>query len=69
MTMKKDSSTESWNNLGDAWIELAQTNDFRIFYLMPHTFRLLGDVKGKKYWIWVVEKADMRESSGKEGQK
>lgn len=48
MTMKKDSSTESWNNLGDAWIELAQTNDFRIFYLMPHTFRLLGDVKGKK---------------------
>lgn len=31
MTMKKDSSTESWNNLGDAWIELAQTNDFRIF--------------------------------------
>lgn len=42
--MREDSSTRCWNELGSEWFELAQTNDFRIHYIMPNTFRLLGDV-------------------------
>lgn len=46
--MKNDSSTKCWNKIGNEWIQKAQTNDFRIFYIMPNTFQLLGDVKGKE---------------------
>lgn len=44
--MREDSSTRCWNDFGSDWFEMAQTNDFRIHYIMPHTFRLLGDVAG-----------------------
>ena len=46
--IKEDSSTKCWNEIGTEWIQKAQTNDFRIYYIMPHTFSLLGDVQGKK---------------------
>lgn len=47
--MIKDSSTECWNqvNIGE-WINTAQTNDFRLYYIMPYTLEKLGDVKGKR---------------------
>ena len=44
--MKKDSSTDCWGKVGEEWIEKAQTNDFRIYYIMPYTLQKLGDVKG-----------------------
>lgn len=48
--MKEDSSTESWNKvkMADEWILHAQTNIFRINFIMPFTFKQLGDVSGKK---------------------
>lgn len=46
--MIKDSSTECWNQVNiEEWIHTAQTNDFRMDYIMPYTLRKLGDVKGK----------------------
>jgi len=47
--MKKDSSTESWGNveMTDEWIQLAQTNPYRMQFIMPFTFKQLGDVRGK----------------------
>lgn len=45
--MKDDSSTKCWNEVGEAWFEVAQTNDFRMFYIMPNTFELMGNVAGK----------------------
>lgn len=46
--MDKDSSTECWNQVNiDEWIDKAQTNDFRMFYIMPYTIEKLGDVKNK----------------------
>jgi 2-polyprenyl-3-methyl-5-hydroxy-6-metoxy-1,4-benzoquinol methylase len=44
--MKKDSSTECWNNYPE-WILHAQTNDYRNHFIMPFTLRQLGDVTGK----------------------
>ena len=44
--MKRDSSTNCWGKVGFEWIEKAQTNDFRMFYIMPWTMELLGDVRG-----------------------
>jgi 2-polyprenyl-3-methyl-5-hydroxy-6-metoxy-1,4-benzoquinol methylase len=47
--MKHDSSTISWNKLGrQEWIELAQTGESRMYFIMPYTLKLLGDVRGKK---------------------
>lgn len=47
--MIKDSSTECWNGLNiDEWTNKAQTNDFRIYYIMPYTLEKLGDVKEKR---------------------
>lgn len=46
--MKSDSSTKCWNEIGEEWIQKAQTNDFRLYYIMPNTFRLMGDVNGKE---------------------
>jgi len=47
--MKKDSSTECWNKveMTDEWIQLAQTNDGRINFIMPFTFKQLGNVSSK----------------------
>lgn len=46
--MIKDSSTECWSQVNiDEWIDKAQTNDFRIYYIMPYTLEKLGDVKDK----------------------
>ena len=46
--MKADSSTNCWGKVGCEWIEKAQTNDFRMYYIMPWTWKLLGDVSGLK---------------------
>lgn len=46
--MKHDSSTISWNGLGDEWIELAQTGESRVCFIMPTMFQLLKNVKDKK---------------------
>ena len=47
--MKKDSSTECWNNVNiDELVEKSQNNDFRMFYIMPYTLERLGNVNGKK---------------------
>ncbi len=47
--MKNDSSTESWGNkaMTREWIQLAQTNPHRIHFIMPFTFKRLGDVRDK----------------------
>lgn len=46
--MIKDSSTECWNQAEIAeWVTIAQTNDFRMDYIMPYTLKKLGEVKGK----------------------
>lgn len=46
--MKSDSSTKSWNEIGEEWIQKAQTNDFRMHYIISNTFQLMGDVNGKE---------------------
>lgn len=47
--MKQDSSTECWNQVGmDTWVEKAQTNDFRLYYIMPYTLQKIGEVHGKQ---------------------
>lgn len=48
--MKKDSSTDCWSKveMTDEWIQHAQTNIFRIHFIMPFTFKQLGDVSSKK---------------------
>jgi 2-polyprenyl-3-methyl-5-hydroxy-6-metoxy-1,4-benzoquinol methylase len=46
--MKHDNSTKSWNNLGDEWIELAQTGESRMVFIMPYMIEIMGDVQGKK---------------------
>lgn len=46
--MIKDSSTESWNKVAEEWIPFAQTNDYRLYFIMPFTLDQLGDVFGKK---------------------
>ena len=47
--MKKDRSTESWGNaeMSDEWIQMSQNNPHRIHFIMPFTFKQLGDVSGK----------------------
>ena len=47
--MKEDSSTKSWGNIEmtEAWIKNAQINLHRIHFIMPFTFKQLGDVSGK----------------------
>jgi 2-polyprenyl-3-methyl-5-hydroxy-6-metoxy-1,4-benzoquinol methylase len=45
--MKKDSSTECWNKYADDWIQGAQKDIMRIHFIMPFTFKQLGDISGK----------------------
>lgn len=46
--MKQDSSTICWNKAGKGLCGVAQTNDFRIYFIMPYTLQQLGDVADKK---------------------
>lgn len=46
--MKHDSSTIAWNAMGDEWVELAQTGESRMCFIMPNMLKFMGDVKGKK---------------------
>src|SRR5579859_8136704 len=43
-----DSSTRSWNAIADDWVAHADTNDYRLHFLMPRTLEMLGDVQGRK---------------------
>ena len=44
--MKHDSSTRSWNAMGEEWLTLAQTGESRIRFIMPHMLAYMGDVHG-----------------------
>lgn len=46
--MKHDSSTIAWNAMGDEWVELAQTGESRMCFIMPNMLKFIGNVKGKK---------------------
>ncbi len=47
--MIKDSSTASWSNIemSDEFINMSQINPQRIHFIMPFTFKQLGEVSGK----------------------
>ena len=47
--IKKDSSTESWGKIemSEEWIQMAQTSLHRIHFIMPFTFKQLGNVSDK----------------------
>lgn len=45
--MKHDSSTISWNQLGKEWIDLAQTGESRMCFIMPYMLDMIGSVSGK----------------------
>ena len=44
--MKHDSSTRSWNAMGEEWLTLAQTGESRMQFIMPHMLAYMGDVRG-----------------------
>src|SRR5215470_3808046 len=46
--LNEDSTTQSWNAIGDSWALHADTNDYRNFFLMPRTLEMLGDVSGRR---------------------
>ncbi|MBQ7850682.1 MAG: class I SAM-dependent methyltransferase [Clostridia bacterium] len=46
--MQHDSSTLSWNAMGDEWLALAQTGESRMRFIMPHMLGYMGDVRGKR---------------------
>ena len=46
--LNEDSSTRSWNAIGDDWASHADTNDYRNFFLMPRMLEMLGDVSGRR---------------------
>ena len=45
--MLDDSSTQAWNEVADDWVAHADTNDYRLHYLMPRLLALAGNVDGK----------------------
>lgn len=45
--MKHDSSTRSWNGLGDEWLELAR-QESRLHFIMPCMLGLMGEVTEKR---------------------
>lgn len=47
-SMKHDSSTISWNRLGKEWIDLAQTGESRMRFIMPYMLGVMGCVSGKR---------------------
>ena len=46
--MIQDSSTICQNKDGKELCEIVETNDFRMYFIMPYTLQQLGDVSGKK---------------------
>ena len=46
--MIHDSSTISWNKAGKGLCDVAETNDFRMYFIMPYTLQQFGDVSDKK---------------------
>ena len=44
----EDSSTRSWNAIGESWVSHADNNDYRNFFLMPRMLEMLGDVSGRR---------------------
>src|SRR6476661_8345470 len=46
--VNEDSSTRSWNAIGESWASHADTNDYRNFFLMPRMLEMLGDVSGRR---------------------
>ncbi|SMC18706.1 Methyltransferase domain-containing protein [Clostridium acidisoli DSM 12555] len=47
MSMIQDSSTICWNKAGKELCEIVETNDFRMYFIMPYTLQQLGDVSDK----------------------
>jgi ubiquinone/menaquinone biosynthesis C-methylase UbiE len=45
---REDSSTRSWDRIADDWVAHAESNDYRIHYLMPRMLAMLGNVEGKR---------------------
>ena len=39
--MRQDSSAIGWKQEDEEWIALAQSNDFRMFFIMPYTLEYL----------------------------
>lgn len=48
ISMIQDSSTICWNKAGKELCEIAETNDFRMYFIMPFTLQQLGYVTDKK---------------------
>jgi SAM-dependent methyltransferase len=46
--MIQDSSTICWNKAGKELCDIAQKNDFRMYFILPYTLQQLGDVSGKR---------------------
>ena len=46
MEMQHDSSTRSWNAMGEEWLTLAQSGESRMQFIMPHMLRYMGNVQG-----------------------
>ena len=46
--LNEDSSTRSWDAIGDSWVLHADHNDYRNFFLMPRMLGMLGDVAGRR---------------------
>ena len=46
--VQPDTSTRSWDAIADDWVAHADTNDYRIHYLIPRMLAMLGNVEGKK---------------------
>ena len=46
MEMQHDSSTRSWNAMGDEWLTLAQSGESRMQFIMPYMLRYMGNVQG-----------------------
>jgi len=46
--VNEDSSTRSWNAIGESWVLHADKNDYRNFFLMPRMMEMLGDVSGRR---------------------
>ena len=46
--MTDDSSTRSWDNAADAWIDHADTSEYQKRFLQPRMLALAGDVSGRR---------------------
>src|ERR1043165_8328054 len=46
--LNEDSSTRSWNAIGNRWASHADTNDYRNFFLMPRMLEMVGEVSGRR---------------------